>query len=236
MKSPKKEVLKYILDTNNQLYGDMLPILDIIFSQEIKEKLNFGDTKKNFYFEFNSSVFEEINIHCLKNRDSLGELIFFYFENKIMNELDKAQKEDVYYISKKAKHFRNFVSYLEKNYNNIKENNNFLSITFVIALIKCFIYKIIKIFQENPNNIDSSYLFGEINYSSKNSPFRTSIKLYIIKLIVYYNGNFSDLRNINFKQYGINEILDVNTKEFGFDSMFIPLNSNNEFEVYSSLI
>jgi len=90
-------LLTFMLDEKYSfLYGDMFPIFDKIFSEEIKEKFKFINTKDLNYYEFNSEEFSEINNLCRNNqKDDLGEMLFFYFESKIMNELNKNQKKKI---------------------------------------------------------------------------------------------------------------------------------------------
>ena len=243
MKNNKKELLTYILDKNTKLVGDLFPILENIFFDDIDKKLNFTNIQNNpNYFQFNSDVFGEINKHI--NEDSLGEMIFFYFENKIMKELNARlnQNENINYLSRNLDNFRYYVEFLEKNYEN--KENYFLSITFAIAFVKCFIYKVIKYMQENDNNlIDSDYLFNTIlkfKDKGKNlSPYNYSIQLYILKLIVYNNGNISDCRNLDLNKYKIDDLkskLDSNTKGFAFDYMFLPIQLETDINTYKSIL
>ena len=252
----KKELLNYMLDKkNNELFGDLFPILDDIFSNEIEEKFKFKDIQnannKN-YFQFNSEIFSEIN-NKIENKDTLGQILFFYFENKIMNELDKKQKErenqkqkendQRSYIERNLENFRYYLEFLEKNYQDNKKEN-FLPIIFALAFLKSFIYKVIKFKQENNDNFaDSDYLFGDIlkfkEDSSKLSPYRTSIKLYILKLLIYNHGNFSDVKNFDLSKYLINDLkpyLESNEKEFGFDYMFIPIQLDTDINIYNSIV
>ena len=245
MKCKKREILNYLLDKNNsKFYGDLFPILDNIFSNEIITKFNFKDTKSEHYFEFISELFKEVNDNCSNNEDGLGEMLFFYFESKIMNELTIKQEENQKYIEHIAEHFRNYVDFLEKKYNDMKKDNNFISLIYIIAFMKCYVYKIIKIIHENPNIItEPEYLFKNILKFRENnlalSPFRASIKLYILKLIIYYNGNFSDNKNLLLNKFCVEDLrekLNSNNKEFGFDFMFIPLQFKTSDEAYNSIL
>ena len=241
----KKEVLNYILDkTNIELFGDLFPILDKIFYDAINDKFSFRGIQNNKnYFQFNSDIFSEINNNCIKNEDTLGEMVFFYFENKVMNELNKKEKEERNYIERNIENLRYYLQFLEKNYYDIKKGN-FLSIIFAVAFLKCYIYKVIKSIQENDENFrDFDYLFKDVlkfkENSSKISPFITSIKLYILKLLIYSNGNFSDIRELDLSKFWINDFkdkLDSIEKEFGFDYMLLPIQLDTNINIYNSII
>ena len=239
---------------NNELFGDLFPILDDIFSNEIEEKFKFKDIQnannKN-YFQFNSEIFSEIN-NKIENKDTLGQILFFYFENKIMNELDKKQKErenqkqkendQRSYIERNLENFRYYLEFLEKNYQDNKKEN-FLPIIFALAFLKSFIYKVIKFKQENDDNFaDSKYLFENIlkfkeDSSKQLSPYRTSIKLYILKLLIYNHGNFSDVTNFDLNKYWVDDLKQyLNAKEFGFDYMFIPIQLDTDIKIYKSIV
>ena len=242
MKCSKMMLLTFMLDEKYSfLYGDMFPIFDKIFSEEIKEKFKFINTKDLNYYEFNSEEFSEINNLCRNNqKDDLGEMLFFYFESEIMNQLNKNQKKNPRYIESKNEQLKNFVDTLEKIYKDI--NKNFISVLFSIAFVKCYVYKLIEIIQENRNNIgEIEYLFNNILRFKDGllSPIRTTIKLYVLKLIMYYHGNFSDIKNLDLKQYCIEDFrpkLESNDKEYGFDYLFMPLQLNTNDESYNSII
>ena len=149
MKRRKKELLNYILNKKNSiLYGDLFPILDKIFADEIiyklnkLNKLNFKDTNSAHYFDFISETYQVVNDKCVSNEDNLGEMLFFYFETKIMNDLNKKQEENQKYIENISEHFRNYLEHLERKYEIMKKNKNFISFIFIIAFVKCYIYKI----------------------------------------------------------------------------------------------
>ena len=246
----KRELINYMLNKKNiELFGDLFPMLDNIFSKTIKDKFDFkgiqdNNNNKN-YFQFNSDIFYEINNNCIINENSLGELLFFYFENKIMNELNKKQKEKEKenYFERNAENFRYYIDFLEKYYQDIKRENNFLPIIFAVAFVKCYVYKIFNSMQENVLNFkEPDYLFKSLlkfRDNSNLSPYRASIKLYIFKLLIYYNGNFSDVRNLNSSRYSIKDLeekLGSNKKEFGFDYMFIPIQLNTDINIYNSII
>ena len=247
----KKEIFKYILDKKYSfLFGDLFPILDNIFSEIIIEKLKFKKINEDDYFNFNSEIFNEVN-HSYKNSgDDLGEMLFFYFESKIMNELNKNQEKNKRYIEDNFEHFLKYINFIERKFNYIKKEFDIISIIFSIAFVKCYVYLLIsKYIQENDgyNNISNyelDYLFKELFIykdidNSQLYSFRTSIKLYILKLIVYYYGSFSEVRNHILYNFCLNEFeskLYLNDKNFGFYSIFIPLQLNTNKELYNSII
>ena len=75
-----------------------------------------------------------------------------------------------------------------------------------------------------------------------NNPFRTSIKLYILKLFYNLIGNYPDFLNFNYGNYQIyyfqeeeikflsnfGEMNNINKNIYGFDSLFLP-SEQNEF-------
>ena len=257
METEKKDVLNYILNENNsKFYKDLFPIFDEVFSVEIGNKFNFRDTKSENYYAFPSKEFKEVNDNCVKNED-LQEMLFFYFETKIMKELNEKQEENQKYIENIrekqkqkdnqnylesiAEHFRNILNHLERKYESLKKDENFISLIFIIAFVKCYIYIIIKIIQENPNVFsEPEYFFNNIlRFKEKNSnlsPFRTSVKFYILKLIMYYNGNFSDIKNLSLNRYCINDLVNNLDSNYGFDFLFIPLQLNTSDEAYKSIL
>ena len=144
----QKELVKYILGKNYSfLYGDLFPLFDYIFSNEIRAILKLVNTKEIFYYEFNSEIFNIIN-NYIKNEDSLNEMIIFYFENKIMNELNKKQIEQEKYFEKNIESLRYFVDFIEKKYAVIEKYSNLLYLNFAIAFVKCYIFELIKIMKK----------------------------------------------------------------------------------------
>ena len=246
-KKNKKDLVKYMLDKkNDKLYEDMFPIFDNIFSQDINKKIAFRNIEENAnYFEFISEVIDEIKIIYKKNKDiNLGEMIFFYFENKMMNELNKKQKEINKFIEKNFENFRTYLDFFEKKYkdNNIENNDSFLSLIYILAFVKCYVYEIIKIIQESNLIGEQEFLFHNIlkfsEANSQNYPLRFSLKLYVFKLLIYYNGNYSTINNF-MESYHIDDLknrLNSNGKDFGFDFLFIPLQLNTDNNVYNSIV
>ena len=58
----KRELLTFILDSKySYIYGDLLPVMDIIFDKEIKDKLRFDRKVEINDLEFNSAEFQQIN-------------------------------------------------------------------------------------------------------------------------------------------------------------------------------
>ena len=246
-KKNKKDLVKYMLDKkNDKLYEDMFPIFDNIFSQDINKKIAFRNIEENAnYFEFISEVIDEIKIIYKKNKDiNLGEMIFFYFENKMMNELNKKQKEINKFIEKNFENFRTYLDFFEKKYkdNKIENGDSFLSLIYILAFVKCYVYEIIKIIQESNLIGEQEFLFHNIlkfsEANSQNYPLRFSLKLYVFKLLIYYNGNYSTINNF-MESYHIDDLknrLNSNGKDFGFDFLFIPLQLNTDNNVYNSIV
>lgn len=75
-------------------------------------------------------------------------MIIFYFENKIMNELNKKQIEQEKYIEKNIESLRYFVDFIEKKYAVIEKYSNLLYLNFAIAFVKCYIFELIKIMKK----------------------------------------------------------------------------------------
>ena len=239
-----RELLKFILDSKySYLYGDLLPVMDIIFDKEIKDKLRFDRRIEINDLEFNSGEFEHINEICINNKDNFGEMLLFYFENKIMNEIDDIIKKDERNIFKDDNFVEGLKKYLDFLQDNINNNNKILLLLYSIAFVKCFLYKLINIMQKNENPLnDIRYFFHSILKINDDNAVRTSIKMYIYKLIFNSCGNFLNFAGINLKQtYFINEDIEkyiepkIN-KLYGFDFQFIPLRLNTQEEMYNSIL
>ena len=239
MNIKKEEIVKYILneEIKPENYGELFPILDNLFSLDLKEKFKFNQTKSENYFQFNSEIFSEINYKCKLSKNSLGEMLFFYFESKIMEELTK-NKEKNKNDKNMYEYLKDFIDYLEKK---LKDEKISLSILFATSFVKCFLYKLIM--QDNKID-DSDYLYYTIlkfkEIDSRLSLCRISLKFYVLKLIIYKNGNFSAINNLDLNKYYLKESfenkLNSNVKNFGFDFMFIPLQLNTDTRIYNSIL
>ena len=233
MKTKKNELLNYILgEGNSKFYKDLFPIFDEIFSGEIENKFKFRETKSEHYYGFLSEDFKEDNDDHVKNVDDLQEMLFYYFETKIMKVLKEKQNN---YQNNNQNNNQNYLESIA-----VKKDKNFISLIFIIAFVKCYIYIIIKIIQENPNVFDPEYFFGGVlRFKEKNSdlsPFRASVKLYILKLIMYYNGNISDIKNLSLNRYCLDSLENNLVSNFGFDFILIPLQLNTSDEAYKSIL
>ena len=240
----KRELLTFILDSKySYIYGDLLPVMDIIFDNEIKDKLRFDRKVEINDLEFNSAEFQHINEICKNNKDNFGEMLLFYFENKIMNELDNIIKKGERNIFIDENILEGLIKYLDFLKDNINNNNKILLLLYAIAFVKCFLYELINIMQKTEDPLkDIKYLFNNILKINDANPVRTSIKMYIIKLIFNNCGNFSNFAGINFKQkYFITEDIEkyigprIN-KSYGFDFLFIPLRLDTQEEIYNSIL
>jgi hypothetical protein len=127
----KKDIIKYILNNKfSFLHSDLIPIMDIVFSKAIKEKLKFDNQIEN-YLKFDSTIFDEINQILGKNEDTLKEMLLFYFENKIMREINKKNMTDKNFFgnNKIRNSFITCIEFLGNEYNN---RNNILSVEYVL--------------------------------------------------------------------------------------------------------
>ena len=97
-KHKNKEMIKFILDKNfNFIYGDLIPIIDLIFSKEITDKLEFNKKIDENDLQFNSGEFQEINKMCGQDENVFSEMLMFYFENKIMRVFSKFRMEEDFF-------------------------------------------------------------------------------------------------------------------------------------------
>jgi hypothetical protein len=53
---------------------------------------------------------------------------------------------------------------------------------------------------------------------------------------MYYNGNFSDIRNLSLNRYCLDDLEKNLDSNFGFDFLFIPLQLNTSDEAYKSIL
>ena len=247
---------------NNFLFNDIIPLLDEIFKEEIKNKINVLDDNnaKEKYIHFPESRYEPIE-NALNNSKEpkiskdLEETILYYFESKIFyifskmkkefeNKRDFYQNEDMKYKLRKC-----FLLLEDEHFKQLNIKNKKLSILFNIAFIKCFlsdyIYNLFNFNQEmgNVKEINENIIKG-----NGNNPFRTSIKLYVLKLFYNLIGNYSNFMNFNFGNYQIyyfqeteikslshlEEMNNINNKIYGYDSLFIPL-KQEEFKEFINI-
>ena len=250
---------------NNFLFNDIIPLLDEIFKDEIKNKMNILDdiNAKDKYILFQESRYEPIE-NALNNSKEpkiskdLEETILYYFESKIFHIFSKMKKEfenkrDFYQNEDMKDNLRKCLLLLEDEYfKQLNIKNKKLSIFYNIAFIKCFlndyIYNLYNFNQEMGNGEDIN---ENIIKGNGNNPFRTSIKLYVLKLFYNLIGNYTNFIDFNFGNYQIyyfqekeikslsnfeeiNNMNNINNKICGFDSLFIPL-KQEEFKEFINI-
>ena len=241
------ELINFILRDGNSnfyyLYNNLIPIINEIFQDELKSKLNFEINNNNEnYAIFNSNYLTKIN-EKIKDSKDLEELLLFYFETKIINSLNKKynkEKNNEKEISKDDQIkvcLKHCFEFLEKEYFQklgTKTNKN-ISILYCIAYIKSFLNKFITFIYDNYQHIDNIRGIINIIKGSSSNSFRTSFELYILKLFFQNAGNYYDYYNLDLK--GMYEIyfitdkdisnfikdkLDSSEKDYGFDYKIIP--------------
>jgi len=242
-KNEGKEIIAFIFDDDRSyLYKDLIPIIDLIFSEEITKKLSFKYLRDDNFIEFNSSVFQEVNNTCKKNENNLAETVLFYFENKIMTEFKKMKfKEKDFFENDNFKEcFKICFKFLEKEYNN---KSKILSKLFSIAFIKCFSYNIINFVNLNEELLQEcdDFFKNVINFDNKNSSsYRMSLQLYLLKLIFKSSENFQEyteqLQKLNIDNDDIKEQFYEHYKNCGFNALFIPIQKDKEDKNYKLII
>ena len=231
-------IVKYILKHKfHEIYGDMIPIMDLILNEEILKKLNYRNiVDNNNYMEFNSNEFREIDKICDENED-FAEMILFYFENKIMNEMKNTNKtEKEFFDDENISEFLKFcLEFLELKFDKKKVIN--ISILFSIAFVKCYLYKLIKFSYKNPDQLEDDNLFKGITKFGHKAlkPFRTTVKYFMLKLLYSCCENLSNFSKLDLKPFYIMEReININNN-FGFDYMLIPLQLNIKDDTYDSI-
>ena len=240
IKNKDLHIVKYILNNNYlKLYEDMLPIMDQIFKDEILKKLKYNIQGNINYLEFNSNEFIEVN-KTSEEKENFAEMLLFYFENKIMSEMNKSNKKEKDFFSEENINqcLEFCLEFLELEFN--QKNDKSLSVLFAISFVKSYLYKLIKYSYYNEEFLQDDYLFGRIMRLGQNSSklFRTTLKLFIFKLLFRCCGNLSDFSIYDLKQYQIIE-RDIGQnfiKNYGFDYLFTPLKLGINDEVYNSII
>jgi len=242
-KYENKEILKFILDSkHSNLYEDFTPIMDLIFSKEIINKLSFE--KEIIYINFNSAEFSLVNKLYEIDEKNFGEMLLFYFENKIMKELNKRMTEEEGFLNNNLINiFKQYFVFLQTKYE--EKNMKSISALFSMAFVKCFLYKLIKLINDN-----AEFVMG-VDYIIQNiikfevrslNPFRSSINLYILKLIFLNCGNLYEYFRHNFNKYHIEffdekEIIGMQSyNPYGFDFLFLPEQKYIENKSYDSII
>ena len=242
---------------NNFLFNDIIPLIDEYFKEEIYNKINILDDNmdiNNKNLSFQESLYEPIEkqLNNFKEPEiakDLEDSILYYFESKIFYIFSKMKKDferkrDFFQNEDMKNNLKKCLLLLEdEHFKRLNLNNKRLSLLFNIAFIKCFlsdyIYNLYNSNQEmgNVEDINDNIIKG-----NGNNPFRTSIKLYILKLFYNLIGNYPDFLNFNYGNYQIyyfqeeeikflsnfGEMNNINKNIYGFDSLFLP-SEQNEF-------
>ena len=256
-----QELVKYILNNGEfnfyYLYKDLIPFLNEIFKNDIDSKLKLEE--KNDFTNFNSGLFNKINDKCKDSKD-FEEMLLYFFETKIIYFLNNNyNKEDdneknLYTNENEImiKNLRACLEYLENDFKKHLGNktNKNISLLFCIAFIKCFLYKFMKYLYLNKLTIgDVRPLFNIIKGNNINA-FRTSIKLYVLKLLFdnhdnYYNYFKEDPNTYYQIDYNenkdiINLMNDIKieslSNDYGFDYLIIPSKNMEEFKLIMDLL
>ena len=246
-----KKIIKLLLrDDYKYILTDSIPLLNQIFKEDIEYKMKINQDISDFT-QFDNFLYKEIEKKCNTSKD-LEELLLFYFESKISMLFNKNIKlidnnENIYQNIYMQNYLKQCLNSLE-NYKN--QENKKLSILFCIAFVKCFLSNYIKYLYKhnqeigNVKNINDNIIKG---YG--NNEFRTSIKLYILKLFFYLIGNFKEFSQFNYNNYQISYFSDkdiedlinknnnnINNKKnlYGFDYLLIS-HKKDEFEEYKNI-
>ena len=250
-----KKVIDYILrDDNKHLLNEAIPLMDKIFNKEITSRIDLDEYNNNNITEFYNFSLNIIDKECNKSKD-LEELILFYFESKLSKIIfSKNQKnfveKNIYLNGSMKNYLRQCLNLLEKDSRNeLNQENKKISILFSVAFVKCFLSNYIYYLRkknQDLGNVDD--INNEIITGYGNNPFRTSMKLYILKLFYNILGNYKEFIQFNFTNYQINyfqneDIQNLKDEEnnfahnkimYGFDNLFITLESK-EFEEYINI-
>ena len=250
---------------NNFLFNDIIPFLDEIFKEDIKRKINVLDdfNENHKYINFSESKYDPIEKALNNSKEpkitkDLEEVILYYFESKIMYIFSIIKKElenrkDFFINEDMKNNFKKSLFILEEEfYRQLNINNKKLSLLFNIAFIKCFLsdyaFNLFNFNQEmgNMKEINESIIKG-----NSNNPFRTMIKLYVLKLFYNLLGNYPEFIDFNYGNYQIyyfqekeiknlynpDDLYNINNPMFniyGFDDLFLPI-KKNEFDEFISI-
>ena len=238
-----KDIISFIIDQKNYfLYYDLIPIIDLVFNNELNEKFKFDNNSLGLdCFDFVSYEFNIINELCSTNED-FKEIIFYYFESNIMIRLNKIfQDNNIFFDDSDSVQAYGIKEYFNKCLeflDNIDKNkiNKYLSFLYTISFVKCFIYKIIEIYYQNLKEINGNNFFIQKNILNvnDNKEIRNALKLYIMKLIYQKCGNSFDFFNKDFSIYNIdiddikNKLYNEKYKDYRFDFMILPIQKAKE--------
>ena len=238
----------FLRDDYKYLLNDSMPLLDQIFKEDIESKININERNDDNITEFNNFILKEIEKKCKDSKD-FEELILYYFESKIniifnRNKQNLDSTDNIYQNESMKSYLNQCLNFLESDKNEIYQDKKKISILFCLAFIKCYLYNYIKeLYKYNQDIGDTSHINNYIIKGLGKSIFRTSIKLYVLKLFFYCIGNYYDFSQFNYSNYQIdyfnnedienikdNNIIGKNNL-YGFDYLLISL-KNNEFEEY----
>ena len=251
-----KKITDYIIRNDNKhLLNEGIPLIDKIFNKEIISRINLEEEIDNNITSFYNFSLKEIDKKCNESKD-LEELLLFYFESKLTKIIFTRNKknfvEKKIYLNESMKNYlRQCLNFLEKeSRNEINQENAKISVLFCIAFVKCFLSNYINYLRrknQDLGNVDD--INNKIITGYGNNTFRTSIKLYILKLFYNILGNYKEFIQFGYSTYQINyfenndiqnlkdketDSFNNNKKIYGFDYLFITL-KQNEFEEYITI-
>ena len=215
------------------IYNNLLPMayIDEILYDELN--LNFDINKKEKEIKFDSANLIEINKICsgVENQN-FEEMILFYLEGKIMMLFNKKFNKDdnneleLFNNSKVKKYLFDCIKLLQ-GYDDTKKNNKTIIKLFCIAFIKCFYNKFIYYLNDVrvKNSVDIEELITKAMNSFNKKELRTSMELYLLKLLFDNIGNFQEFKNFNFSQHKIEFI----QNDFFFKANIKKLESKSNF-------
>ena len=243
----KKEKNDFYFIYNNKL---PIPYIDEIFYDELNLKFDNNNVKGNeneIKKKLESSNFNEINDIC-GEKDIFEEMILSYFEGKIMMLFDNKFNKDnnneleLFRNSQVKKYLFECINLLQNLQENNKNNNKTIIKLYCIAFIKCFYNKFIFYLKNDmrvKNSVDIEELITKAMNSFNKKELRTSIELYILKLLFDNYGSFSEFKKFNLIQHKFEfvqndaffkeniKILDLKSN-FGFDYIFFPIKQEGD--------
>ncbi len=251
--SINNKLINFAFGKKSNLGEDLMPIpfIDEIFSNEFNFIINDNNKKVNndIQIEFENDIpLNKINeLIGEKENKILEEKILFYFETKIMAIFDKKynNNEKELFNDKNINYLDLFLKKLESKNNNNIQNSNLMKL-YSIAFIKCFLNKLAYFsvkYNEPIANFDN--IVNKIKGGSE-SEFRTSIKIYFLKLFFENLGNYCDFKNFNFNTYKIDYLNEKNIEKiinnneiesklifnkYGFDYIIFPFMEYNEEKI-----
>jgi hypothetical protein len=243
-------IFKFDKNKYEFLNEDVMPIpyINEVFSDAFNLDLKQEDLRLNF--ETNQYL-KKINELCgNKEKKNFSEMILFYFETKVIKAFELYQHQQnlqnryqIYGDDRIKRHFRSIINKLgEATNGNIRYGN--LIKLYCISFIKFFLSDLINSLIKNANNMPGINDIINFIKGSSTSEIRTTLKIYVLKLIYDNKENFFDFRNFNFEEAQINFITDEdidkylnkekwnlylnNNKKFGFDYIFTPIKEKEE--------